>query len=146
MSKSALKFLQAYVKEMVELGGENLPRTISAKLGANLGRIYRKRGITEIESGLNQSFKVLKTKYRIEKKSDNLYEIEVKYRRKFCVIGGKFDKKRKGLIQKAICVPYYLGFLKELDPTYTYKINVHSCVVSDNTHFCKYSLMLTKQE
>lgn len=65
MSKKALKFFQAYINEMIDIGGENLPKTISTKLGFKLGKIYKEQDISNLESGLLRSFKVLNGKLEI---------------------------------------------------------------------------------
>ncbi|GAH80770.1 unnamed protein product, partial [marine sediment metagenome] len=45
VSFNTLKLFQAYIKEMIEVGGENLPKILSATLGAKLGKAYKERGI-----------------------------------------------------------------------------------------------------
>ncbi len=35
-----LKFFQAFIRQMAAVGGNNLPKTISASLGTNLGKRY----------------------------------------------------------------------------------------------------------
>ncbi|GAI90164.1 unnamed protein product [marine sediment metagenome] len=48
MEKDALKFFHAYVNEMIEIGGENLPRAVSTKLGAKLAALYKEKSITDL--------------------------------------------------------------------------------------------------
>ena len=45
-NRDALKFFQSYIKEMIDVGGANLPKSISASLGAKLGKILQKKGVT----------------------------------------------------------------------------------------------------
>ena len=44
-NKDALKFFQAFINEMIDVGGVNLPKSISVSLGAKLGKILKGRGI-----------------------------------------------------------------------------------------------------
>ena len=36
MTKDALKFFQAFINEMIDVGGANLPKSISMKLGTQI--------------------------------------------------------------------------------------------------------------
>ena len=74
MTTDALKFFQAYIKEMIDIGGENLPKTISAGLGANLAKIYKEKGISTIEAGLKESYSVLDAKTQVTKINDHTFE------------------------------------------------------------------------
>ena len=90
MTTDALKFLQAYIKEMISIGGENLPKTISARLGAKLAKLYKEKGISSIDSGLKKSYNVLDATAQINrKKNDKEIEVTIKHRKKFCPIGGR---------------------------------------------------------
>jgi len=94
MSIGALKFFQAYLNEMIEVGGENLPRTISTKLGSKLAKIYKSRGINDIEMALEQMYKVMNGSPKIKKVDDNNFEVTLKYPKRFCPIGGKYNPRR----------------------------------------------------
>lgn len=146
MSLDAMKFLQAYIKEMISVGGENLPKTISSTLGAKLGKIYKSRGLKDIENGLKQCYKVLGAKTEIIKISDNIYEVTLKYSRKFCPVGGTYSPDMAELVQKSICSPYTVGLLNELDPRFRYKGDIHECILKDKTDLCRYTLYLEKKE
>ncbi|MHA2129859.1 MAG: hypothetical protein ACW99L_07805, partial [Promethearchaeota archaeon] len=100
MSKNgdALKFFQAYVKEMIDVGGANLPKSISASLGAKLGKLLKERGVTGIENSLKKIYKVLKAKIKIIRINDSMLEITLKYKKSFCPIGGKIKPDRAELI------------------------------------------------
>ena len=93
MVKDALKFFHAYINEMIDVGGENLPRAVSTKLGAKLGELYKKRGYANLESALNQIYKVLGAKTSIKKIDENTYDIRLKHSKRFCPIGGKKNPK-----------------------------------------------------
>jgi len=131
MTTDALKFLQAYIKEMISIGGENLPKTISARLGAKLAKLYKEKGISSIDSGLKKSYTVLDATAQIKK---------------FCPIGGKYDPEKADLIQKSVCIPYTVGFLNEMDPQFKYKWDIHECILNTNTNYCRYTLYLEKRE
>ncbi len=146
MSKDALKFFQAYVNEMIDVGGENLPKSISMKLGAKLSKIYKERGIISLESGLEKSFRVLKGKPRIIKKDEKTLDMDIKYRHKFCPIGGKYKSERAELFQNSICIPFYLGFISIFCPEFNYTIIINECILGSNKNYCKFSLNLQIKE
>ena len=147
MTTDALKFLQAYIKEMISIGGENLPKTISAGLGAKLAKLYKEKGILSIDSGLKKSYTVLDATAQINrKKNDKEIEVTIKHRKKFCPIGGKYDPEKADLIQKSLCIPYTVGFLNEMDPQFKYKWDIHECILNTNTNYCRYTLYLEKRE
>ncbi|HEY0087253.1 MAG TPA: hypothetical protein VGB37_00325 [Candidatus Lokiarchaeia archaeon] len=147
MTKDALKFFHAYINEMIDIGGQNLPKAISSKLGTKLGRIYKERGVIDLESGLIKSFKVLKGNPKILKKNDNEFDINIKYRnRGFCPIGGRYNPERGELVQKCLCVPFYLGFVSELYPKFKYTIRVQECILNKNTNYCKFVLNINSQD
>jgi len=141
-----MKFLQAYIKEMISLGGENLPKTISITLGAKLGKMYKSRGIFNIENALKKCYRVLNAKPKIIKLSDKKYEIILKYRRNFCPVGGGYNPKMAELVQESICTPYTLGLLNELDPRYKYKGDLHECILKSKKNICRYTLHLEEKE
>lgn len=146
MTTDALKFFQAYIKEMISIGGENLPKTISAGLGANLAKLYKEKGILNIEKGLKNSYSVLNAKAHITQINDNKYEVNIKHRKKFCPIGGKYNPDKANLIQKSICIPYTVGFLNEMDPQFKYSWEIHKCILESNENYCRYTLYLDKKD
>jgi hypothetical protein len=136
--KDALKFFQAYITEMIEVGGENLPKTISARLGAKLARIYKKMGINEIEDGLSQSYKVMNARSKFYQVDENTIEVRIKHKKKFCPIGGKYKPEGADLIQDSICKPYTLGFLNELNPDFKFNGFIKRCIAKDRGKICRY--------
>lgn len=146
MSIDALKFFQAYINEMNELGGENLPKSISSRLGAKLAKIYKIKGISEIESGLKHAYYVLNSSTKIIKKDNNNYEIINKFKHNFCPIGGKYNPNAAPIVQESICRPYTMGFLNEMDPGFKYSIDPQECILTSNKKICRYSLHLEKKE
>ncbi|MHA2391676.1 MAG: hypothetical protein ACXAEX_06880 [Promethearchaeota archaeon] len=142
--KDALKFFQAYVKEMIDVGGSNLPKAISSKSGAKLGKLYKSKGLPlNIEDALNQIYSVLNAKPAVKKlENGNNYEVSIKYPKKFCPIGGSNNSSRAVLFQENICIPYTKGFLNELFPHYKFKSEILKCIPLDNHRECHYILKL----
>lgn len=143
MSKSedVLKFFQAYVREMIDIGGENLPKAISVKSGSKLGRFYKNRGSSlDLELVLKQFYVALKGKPTITKIDDNNYEVCVKYPKKFCPIGGSYNPSQNTIFQENICIPYTKGFLSELFPQITTEADFISCIPCNNKKTCHFIL------
>ena len=146
MTTDALKFFQAFLTEMIDVGGENLPRTISTKLGAKLGLLYKSKGILDIEKGLKQMYKVLKGSPQIKKINDNRYEVILKYRKNFCPMGGKFNPGKAELIQQSLCYPFTKSFLNKLSPNFNYNAKINDCILSSNKGNCCYTLLLEEKD
>jgi hypothetical protein len=87
-NKDALKFFQAYINEMIDVGGANLPKSISTSLGAKLGRVLKESGVKGIENSLKKIYKVLKAKINIIRINNNTFNVNLKYKKSFCPIGG----------------------------------------------------------
>jgi hypothetical protein len=146
MAIDALKFFQAYIKQMIDIGGENLPKTISSGLGANLAKIYKSKGLISIEDGLKEIYSVLNAKIEIKQINPNQLEITIKHHDNFCPIGGKYDPDKAELIQKSVCIPYTVGFLNELNPKFKYSWDIHDCILSNKGDYCRYMLYFEKRE
>ena len=88
---------------MIDIGGNNLPKAISTKSGAKLGKMYKIRGFNmDIESALKQIYTALNGKPVIKQIDQNRYEISVKFPRKFCPIGGSYNPTRASTFQESI--------------------------------------------
>ena len=145
MTTDALKFFQAYIREMISIGGENLPKTISSGLGANLTKLYKEKGLTNIELGLKESYTVLDANAQVTRKNDEI-EVITQHRKKFCPIGGKYDPEKAELIQKSICIPYTIAFLNEMNPHFKYKGDIHECILETDDQYCRYTIYLEKNK
>ncbi|MFX0058460.1 MAG: hypothetical protein ACFE85_06790 [Candidatus Hodarchaeota archaeon] len=147
MSKDALKFFQAYLKEMIEIGGPNFPKSISTELGAKLAKIYKERGIYDLENGLRLSYQAINANPKIERLNQKTFQIVMKYPKRFCPIGGKFrdDIEHAEMIQNSICFPYTYGFLNELDSNFKYKGTIKECILKNNRDICHYLLELEEK-
>ncbi|MFX0024387.1 MAG: hypothetical protein ACFE9S_18860 [Candidatus Hermodarchaeota archaeon] len=139
-NRDALKFFQAYIKEMIDLGGANLPKSISASLGAKLGKLLQKRGVTSLENSLKRIYNVLNAKTTIKPIDDNTLEISLKYSHRFCPIGGKYNPDKSELIQNTICYPYTAAILNSSHPEFKYSAEIKECILNTNNRHCKYIL------
>jgi hypothetical protein len=142
--KDALKFFHAYVNEMIEVGGENLPRAVSTKLGAKLAALYKEKGINDLKTALETAYKALGASTSIKKIDENTYLIKLKHSKKFCPIGGKSNPKNAKTIQDSICFPYTRSFLTSLFPEFQFEAKVKECIVDNSYSHCKYQLKIKK--
>lgn len=140
--ESALKFFHNWISQCIDIGGQNLPKTISAGLGSKLGKIYKKKGITDITEGLKTSYETLNGTTTVRKIDSNSYEIHNEYSKNFCPIGGKYNPDDCDLIQDSLCIPFTLGFLSELDPRFKFGITMNECILKSNKNACCYRLNL----
>ncbi len=145
-NKDALKFFQAYIKEMIDVGGDNLPKAISSKLGSKLGKFYKgKKSTFEINLVLNQMYLALNAKPLIKKLDDDNYEVIVKYSKKFCPIGGPYNPSHASIFQNNICIPYVRGFLNELFPQFTFGEEILNCIPLNGKKTCHYILKVSNR-
>jgi hypothetical protein len=134
------------VKEMIDVGGNNLPKAISSKSGAKLGKIYKKKGLPlNIENALTQIYRVLNAKTKIIRINDTTYEVIVRYPKHFCPIGGSDNSSNATLFQENICIPYTRGFLNELFPNYKFESDILNCIPLNNHKNCHYILKVGKK-
>lgn len=139
-NKEALKFFQAYIKEMIDIGGINLPKSISSSLGAKLGKILKTRSQMSLENSLKKIYNVLNAKTKINTIDDNTLEISLRYKKAFCPIGGKYNLDRVDLIQKTICIPYTTAILNTSHPEFKYNIEILDCILHTGNNICRYRL------
>lgn len=141
MVKDVLKFFHAFINEMIDVGGENLPRAVSTKLGSKLAEIIKARGIVGLEPALNQIYKALGAKTSIKKIGDQTYEIILKYSKGFCPIGGKRNPKQAKIIRNNLCIPYTRSFLNTLLPNYLFEAQIKECILDEQSNrHCRYVL------
>jgi len=145
--EDALKFFQAYINEMIDIGGDNLPRSISTRLGVQLGRLYKRREpASDFETKLKKIYTVLGAKANVKKLDENTYEVIVKHLDKFCPIGGSYNPKRAPIFQINVCIPYTAGFLNEILPEFKTSSEIKNCILSNNQKTCHYILKLKKKK
>lgn len=140
-NRDALKFFQAYIKEMIDIGGTNLPKSISTSLGAKLGKLLHKRGVTGLENSLRRIYNVLNAKTTIKNIDDNTLDISLRYSHRFCPIGGKFNPDKSELIQNTICIPYTVSILTSLHPEFRYGAEIKECILNSHNRICRYVLV-----
>lgn len=144
--KDALKFFHAFIKEMVDVGGINLPKAIATKTGSRLGRLYKERGwVGDIESALKHSYKAIRGKPKIIKNGENIYEIFLKYSKRFCPIGGSYHPSNASLFQENVCIPYTRAFLSEMFSQFKFDVEILSCILKTNHKSCSYVLKVEKK-
>lgn len=139
-NKEALKFFQAYIKEMIDIGGINLPKSISSSLGSKLGKILKTRNPMSLENSLKKIYNVFNAKTKINTIDDNTLEVSLWYKKAFCPIGGEHNPDRVDLIQKAICIPYTTAILNTSHPEFKYNAEVLDCILHTGNRFCRYRL------
>ena len=140
-NKDALKFFQTYIKEMIDIGGSNLPKAISVKSGSKLGKFYKEReSSSDLEVVLKQFYTAFSGKPTIKKIDDNTYDVSVKFSKKFCPIGGIHNPSRGSVFQENICIPYMKGLLSEIFPQSTFELDFINCIPLDNQRTCHYIL------
>lgn len=121
---------------MVEMGGINLPRTISTMLGRNLGKIYKERGVTDQKVALTSMFKAMGGKKVSFEDIENGYIITTEFPTDFCSIGGGLKPKRYNMFVESICFPYAKGFLSQFNPNATISVDCEACVLRDPDNKC----------
>ncbi len=135
---------------MIDIGGKNLPKAISSKSGAKLGKMYKARGLTlDIGTALKQIYIALNGKPAIKKLDDDNYEVLVKFGKKFCPIGGSINPNnpsRTLIFQENICIPYMRGFLNELFPQFVFGEDILNCIPQNNQRTCHYILKIEKKK
>jgi hypothetical protein len=143
-NRDALKFFQNFIYQMIDIGGENLPKSISTSLGARLGKMLKERGFTGIENSLRKIYIVLNARTKIKKLNDEpkTLDITLKYLNKFCPIGGKFNPDKANIIQNTICIPYTAAILNSFNPNFNYEFEILECILNSNNRHCKYKLTL----
>ncbi|MFX1571568.1 MAG: hypothetical protein ACFFB0_02385 [Promethearchaeota archaeon] len=145
-NKDILKFFQAYVKEMIDIGGNNLPKAVSVKSGSKLGKFYKGReSVLTMEAVLKHFYSAFNGKPTIKKLNDNNYDVSVKFPKKFCPIGGIHNPSRGSVFQENICIPYMRGFLSEIFPQLTTEADFINCIPLNNQRTCHYILKVRKK-
>jgi len=131
---------------MIDVGGNNLPKAISTKSGAKLGKIYKEKRLSlEIGTALKQIYTALNGKPVIKQLDEYNYEVNVKFARKFCPIGGSKNPSRASIFQKNICIPYMRGFLNIIFPQFIFREDFLNCIPLDHHRNCHYILKIQKK-
>ena len=134
---------------MIDLGGKNLPKSISTRLGAKLAKIYKKVGIDDVKIALIKSYEVLNSIPEIKRIDEKTIEVKIKYEECFCPIGGDpnpDNPEKAKIIQDSICTPYTVGFINEFNPDFAYDGQVKECILSSGSNTCRYILYLSDKQ
>jgi hypothetical protein len=140
-NRDALKFFHNYLFEMIDIGGPNLPKSISTALGAKLGKILKTRGVPGFENNLKKIYKAINAKTKIKQINENTLDISLRHRSRFCPLGGKFNPDRAELIQETICIPYTAAILSFTHPGFKYSAEITDCILKSNNKVCRYILV-----
>ena len=140
-NRDALKFFHNFVREMIDIGGPNLPKSISASLGARLGKLLKQRGISNLEGSLKKIYTALNAKTTIKHIDENTLDISLRHHSHFCPLGGKHNPERAELIQNTICIPYTAAILNSLNPDFKYESEILECILNSNNRHCRYKLI-----
>lgn len=127
---------------MINLGGENLPRSISTRLGSKLAKIYKEREIESLEQALRDLYEILGAEVKIKKVSEKKFNIRIKHPYQFCPIGGSYNPSKREKFLEIVCIPYTIGFLKEFKPVNGYHLELKNCILRDGGQLCEYDLNL----
>jgi len=138
--RDALKFFHAYVNEMIEVGGVNLPKSISTGLGSKIGKLLKDRGTTGVENSLKMINDVFKAKTTIKPLDDGIFEVSLNYKSNFCPLGGELNPNRSEIIQNSICVPYITAILDTLHSDLKFSAKVIDCIMNSSEKICRYKL------
>ncbi len=122
---------------MVEIGGINLPRIVSTKLGRNLGEIYKCRNIQDESTALKEMFRAMGGTTTDVTSIPRGIEVTTRFPEDFCSIGGGLKPKRHSLIFEGICSPYASGFLSTFRPGKSIKVTCLQCITKDPGSTCK---------
>ena len=151
-----LKFFQSFVASMVQIGGINLPKSVSTMLGRNLGEVYKKRGVTDPKIALESMFKAMggetvdfqpvyednpEVQATDEENADVQpveigFKVTTAYPTEFCSIGGSLKPKRFSMFFEGICNPYASAFLSSFLPGSKISLSCDKCVLKDGDNKC----------
>ncbi|GAB4331523.1 MAG: hypothetical protein Kow0069_39110 [Promethearchaeota archaeon] len=147
MTVDIVKFFQAFVRQMVSVGGVNLPRTISTSLGAKLGQTYREKGVTDWKQALTSMIQGMGGSVEFVEEGEGAggaRVVNAKYFSDFCPIGGAPSRnktsERASLVVESICRPYVTGFLKGYFGDEKLAISFPRCIVKDGGNSCQLCL------
>jgi hypothetical protein len=138
-----IKFFQAFIRHMAKVGGKNLPKTISSSLGAELGKTYLKRQVTDWKSTVTGMFEGMGGKIDIFERAEK-WVLKIQYPTEFCPIGGKKDTERFNITTESVCVPYLAGFLKITAGKLNKNPDVSHCIVREGGNTCEFQFEFAK--
>nr|MDO8111196.1 hypothetical protein [Candidatus Sigynarchaeota archaeon] len=144
METDYVKFFQSFIASMVQIGGINLPKSVSTMLGRNLGEVYKKRGITDQKVALESMFKAMGGKAVSFVDTQTGFKVTTEFPTEFCPIGGSVKPKRHNMFFEGICNPYASGFLSSFNPKEKVSLSFQKCVLKDADSKCIIDAKFTK--
>jgi hypothetical protein len=156
VERDYLKFFQSFIASMVQIGGINLPKTVSTMLGHHLGEVYKQRGVTDPKVALESMFKAMggqnvefhpiggeneelqpePEEAEAPQATDLGFTITTEYPEEFCPIGGEYKPKRHAMFFEGICQPYATAFLSAFRPGTKITLTCEKCVLRDGDKKC----------
>ncbi len=137
-----LKFFQAFVRQMVVVGGVNFPKTISTSLGASLGKRYTLEGVTDWKDALPRMIEAMGGTLDVVERGGEVV-FETRYDGGLCPIGGPPSPARFESVTEGVCKPYLAGFLRSLKGTLGALPAVQRCIVRDGGATCELRVKLS---
>ncbi len=143
MTTDIIKFFQAFIRQMIKVGGKNLPKTISSSLGGELGKYYLKNNVLDGKTALTGMIEGMGGKLEIIEQN-NAWILKIQYPVEFCPIGGKQDTVRFEDTTQSVCIPYLVGYLQALKMKLTQNPTLNKCIVRDGGCNCEFQVEFTK--
>ncbi len=131
-----VKFFQAFIRQMAAVGGTNLPKTISASLGANLGRRYAQQGIPDWKEALPRMIEAMGGNLDVVECGGEV-SLKIRYLGGFCPIGGNLTPTHFESVTESVCKPYITGFLRALQVKLGHPPAIQRCIVRDGGTACE---------
>ncbi|MHA1730658.1 MAG: hypothetical protein ACTSU5_01875 [Promethearchaeota archaeon] len=146
MTIDIIKFFQAFVRQLADIGGINLPKTVSTSLGGRLAETYERKHVTEWKDAITGMIQGMGGTIEIEGADAETSEkvvVKVSYFHDFCPIGGHPMSSKADLVQGGVCIPYLMGFLRPFFPGTKMQIRFTKCIVRDGGNQCHAELTLS---
>ncbi len=143
VSTDIIKFFQAFIRQMVKVGGGNLPKTISSSLGGELGKSYLKKNVRDWKKAITGMIEGMGGKLEIVEKEGSWLLIS-QYPSEFCPIGGKQDSVRFASTTDSVCIPYISGYLLALRLKLKRNPILNKCIVKDGGKTCEFQVEFAK--
>ncbi|HMF30277.1 MAG TPA: hypothetical protein VKK79_02595 [Candidatus Lokiarchaeia archaeon] len=137
-----IKFFQSYIRQMVKIGGINLPKTISSAMGHDLAIRYLDHGVADWKEGLTGMISGMGGSIEINEEEGH-WTAKILYPTEFCPIGGQPGEQRSEVTAEAICKPYVSGFINAFGPKVAGTIKVNECMVRDCGNCCNMEFTFT---
>ncbi len=126
---------------MAAVGGVNLPKTISASLGANLGRRYALQGIPDWKDALPRMIEAMGGSLDVVEQGGEI-SFKIRYECGYCPIGGNQSPAHFESVAEGVCKPYLAGFLRSLQVNIGYLPAVQRCILRDGGGTCEIRVKL----